>query len=234
MTILLLDTSGPVAGAAVVRDGKLIGETNCESGRRHSTQAMLIVDSLLGFLGVALSHIDVFAAIAGPGSFTGIRIGVAAVAALAEAQGKPCFSLSATEALAAGAGSFDGLVCPLIDARPPRVYTALFRPGFPPERVTPDSQTTIDALLTELLARGERVLFAGDAVPVHAERIRATLSDQAVFAPPHLCTLRSGAACVLAYEKIRRGAELLDPAALRAIYLAPSQAEREEKERQTH
>ena len=229
MTILLLDTSGPVCGAAIVRDGKLIGETNCQSGRRHSVQAMPILDSLLFFSQMALSDMDVFAAVSGPGSFTGIRIGITTIAALAEAQEKPCLPLSATEALAAGAGCFEGLVCPLIDARSPRVYSALFRPGVPPLRVSQDRQTTVDAVLAELRPQKERVLFTGDAACLHSERIRSELPGRAEFVPEHLGFLRAGAACILAHEKTARGAALLDPSALRSIYLQPSQAEREEK-----
>ena len=231
MNILLLDTSGPVCGAAVVQHGKLTGEMNFLSGRKHSVQAMPILDSLLSYAGLELADIDVFSAVAGPGSFTGIRIGVAAIAGLAEAQGKPCFALGATEALAAGAGWFDGLVCPIIDARPPRVYTALFRPGVPPERLTPDRQTTTEELLNELQSRAGRVLFVGDAAKIHFERIRAELAGRAVNAPEHLSFLRAGAACVLASEKIQGGSDLVDPAMLRAVYLQPSQAERKEKER---
>ena len=231
MNILLLDTSGPVCGTAVVRDGELIGEINGLSGRRHSVQTMPIVDSLLSFLGLSLPEIDVFGAVVGPGSFTGIRIGIATAAALAEAEGKKCFPIAATQALAAGVGGFEGIVCPLIDARKPRIYTALFRAGFPPKRAAPDRQTTIDELLTELQEQGERVLFTGDAAEVHAESIKAALSGRGEIAPCPLRSLRAGTACALAFEEIARGAFTVDPANLRAVYLQPSQAEREESER---
>lgn len=231
MNVLLLDTSGPVCGAAIVRDGSLIGETECLSGRKHSAQAMPILDSLLSFTGMELSSIDVFAAVVGPGSFTGIRIGVTTISALAEAQGKLCLSLSATEVLAAGAGFFDGIICPLIDARTPRIYTSLFKQGVPPVRLIQDQQMTINDLLVTLNKRRERVLFTGDAAILHSELIKKDLTTRAEFAPEHLRILRAGAACVLAFEMLRRGFVPIDPALLRATYLQPSQAEREAAER---
>ena len=231
MTLLLLDTSGPVCGAAIVRDGRIAGEISCLSGRRHSVQAMRIVDELLENTGVARESVDAYAAVCGPGSFTGIRIGVAEIAAMAEAAGKPCAAVNALEALAAGAGAYEGLICPLIDARTPRVYTALFRARPDrPERLSEDRLTEIGDVIRELSGGRERVLFAGDGAYAHRAALREGLGNRALFAPEHLNGLRPGAACLLAAADAEAGG-LLDPSRLRPVYLQPTQAERDLKKR---
>ena len=108
MNILMIDTSGPACGVAIVRDGKRVYEAALESGMTHSQRLMPMVDAALNMAGMTAQDIDLFGAVVGPGSFTGVRIGVSTVKALAHAAGKPCVGVDALEALAMNAGDFDG------------------------------------------------------------------------------------------------------------------------------
>ena len=139
MNILCVDTSGPSAGVAVLRDGRLVFECSLIHGRTHSQCIMPMVEQGLAGAGLQAGDVDLFAAVVGPGSFTGVRIGVSTVKALAHATQRPCIGVDALEALAAGIQDFGGLICPILDARAQQVYGAVFRAGLPPVRVAEDA-----------------------------------------------------------------------------------------------
>ena len=229
MNILMIDTSGPACGVAVSRDGQIVCELQLTSGRTHSQRVMPMVDQALALCEMAVADIDLFGAVVGPGSFTGVRIGVSTVKALAHAAGKPCIGIDALEALAANAPYFDGVICPILDARRSQVYCAAFRfaAGELPERILPD-----DALpLTEFIARlpqHEKCLFLGDGLNVHFPAIRALMGDRAIAAPAPMAFIRPAAACYLA-EK--RQDEAVEPMLLKPLYLRAPQAERERSAR---
>ena len=125
-TVLTIDTSGPVAGCAVLRGGRIVHLVAMNHGLTHSETIMPAVDAALEGAGLRCGDVDVFAAVAGPGSFTGVRIGVCAAKGLAHAVGKPCAAVHALEALAMNFYGFDGLCCPILDARRGQVYCAAF------------------------------------------------------------------------------------------------------------
>ena len=125
-TVLAIDTSGPVAGCAVLKAGRIVHLTAMNHGLTHSETIMPAVDAALEGAGLRCGDVDVFAAVAGPGSFTGVRIGVCAAKGLAHAVGKPCVAVHALEALAMNFYGFDGLCCPILDARRGQVYCAAF------------------------------------------------------------------------------------------------------------
>lgn len=230
MNILALDTSGPCAGVALMENGVITHEITACHGLTHSQTAMPMLDQALSAASLLPGDIDLFAAVAGPGSFTGVRIGVCAVKGLAHACGKKAIAIDALEALAAGVFGFPGLICPILDARRSQVYCAAFRytSGMAlPERVMPD-----DALpLTEFIARlpkDEVCLFSGDGLKVHFPAIRALMGERAVAAPPQSAFIRPSAACMLA-ERYADKAE--DAMLLKPIYLRAPQAERERSAR---
>lgn len=227
-TVLAVDTSGPVAGCAVLRDGKVVHMTVMNHGLTHSETIMPAVDAALEAAGLRCGDVDVFAAVAGPGSFTGVRIGVCAVKGLAHAAGKPCAAVHALEALAMNFYGFDGLCCPILDARRGQVYCAAFdmRDGMP-VRVLDDAAQPLDEFLARLPG-GRRLAFVGDGVPVHADAVRSALGDRALIAPENLRDLRPDAAAILAAA---RPDAWLPAAALRPIYLRAPQAVRERKRR---
>lgn len=231
MKILAIDTSGPACSVALSADGKLLGEIVMNSALTHSETVMPAVDAILSREGIGCGEIDRFAAVAGPGSFTGVRIGVCAVKALAHASGKPCVRVNALEALAVGAWGAGDVVCPILDARRDQVYCAAFEytGGRMPDRILPDAAIPLSELLS-LLPKDRNILFTGDGVAVYEETISRALGSRARFMPVHARVLRASSALMIAEAD---DVPLLSPAALSPIYLRAPQAERERSERIT-
>ena len=213
MNILAIDTSGPVAGCAVLTNGRVIHSIALNHGLTHSESIMPAVDEAMSGSGLTCADIDVFAAVAGPGSFTGVRIGVCAAKGFAHAVNKPCVAIHALEALAMNFYGFDGLV---FDTSK----------GFP-ERVMEDDAIALSELL-EKLPEGKRIMFCGDGLGVHAKKIVETLGERAMIAPPNLRDLRPDAVCALAERKTD---EWVRAHELRPVYLRAPQAERERNAR---
>lgn len=228
MKILAIDTSGPVAGCAVMADGRIVHSIAMNHGLTHSESVMPAVEAVMDASGLTCADIDVFAAVAGPGSFTGVRIGVCAAKGFAHAADKPCVAVHALEALAMNFYGFDGLVCPILDARRSQVYCALFdtKDGWP-VRVMEDDAVALSALL-EKLPEGRKIMFCGDGLGVHAKAIADTLGERAVIAPANLRDLRADAVCALA-EHHRE--DWVRAHELRPVYLRAPQAERERNAR---
>lgn len=226
MNLLCIDTSGPVCGAAVIRDGVVAYEASAVNKLTHSVNLMPMVQEALLRSGLTVPDVDVYAAVTGPGSFTGVRIGVSTVKGLAHGAGKPCVGVDALEALAASICAADGLICPLQDARAGQVYAAAFRPGLPPVRVLPDMAEKLDVFLDRALAMaGDKpLLFTGDGVKPNRAAIEARLGDRAVFPPAQHSFLRPAAAAMLAWEKREQAVDYLT---LMPMYLRAPQAERE-------
>ena len=223
MNVLAIDTSGPVAGCAVLQEGRVAHLTAMNQGLTHSETLMPAVDEALSACGMTCGDIDVFAAVAGPGSFTGVRIGVCAAKGLAHAAGKPCAAVDALEALAMNFCGFDGLCCPILDARRGQVYCAAFdMRGGMPRRVLADDALALEDFLSRLPGGG-RLAFVGDGVPAHGAAVRAALGERAFIAPANLRDLRADAAALLAAEHPEQWVEAR---LLRPIYLRAPQAER--------
>jgi len=224
LNILALDTSGPVAGCAVMKGGKIVYTVSMRLGLTHSETILPAVDRALSASGLACADIDLFAAVAGPGSFTGVRIGVCMAKGFAHAVGGRCCAVNALEALAMNACGFDGLACPILDARRGQVYCAAFdMSSGEPVRALPDAALALGEFLGRLPS-GRRLAFLGDGVSLHADAIRAALGARAAVLPPNLSDLRADAACVLAQ---RRPESWVEPARLLPYYLRQPQAERE-------
>ena len=227
MNIVGIDTSGPAASCAVTADGAVKELIAMNRGLTHSETIMPALDQVMSAAGLRCDQVDCFAAVAGPGSFTGVRIGVCAAKGLAHAWNKPCARIDALEALAMNYQGFDGLACPILDARRGQVYCAAFdmKNGLP-ERVLPDGAMELAAFL-EQLPGDRRLVFLGDGLRVHEARIREMLPD-AVIAPANMRDLRADAACLLAEA---RPEEWMEPKMLTPIYLRAPQAERERAKR---
>ena len=148
MKILVIDTSGPVCGTAVMDEERVYCEFTAQNRNTHSASLMPMVESALEAAGNSLAGLDAVAAVTGPGSFTGVRIGIATAKGLAHGSGLPCIPVDALEALNASAGSFDGVVCPIQDARAGQVYGAAFQGE---ERLTAEAmalQATVQSRMT--------------------------------------------------------------------------------------
>ena len=230
MNILAVDTSGPVAGVALMQDGVITHEITAQHGLTHSQTSMPMVDDVLSAAALKAQDIDLFAAVVGPGSFTGVRIGVCAVKGLAYAWEKPVVPVDSLEALAVGAFGFDGVICPILDARRGQVYCAAFRfrEGDLPERLMPDQAIALTDFLTQL-PTGDRLLFLGDGLRVHYPKAREILGERAVAAPAPAACLRAASACWIAQK---RQDQAVDGRALEPLYLRASQAERERAEKE--
>ena len=222
MKILTIDTSGPVCGAAVMDEQKVYSEFTAQNKNTHSASLMPMIEAALSAAGTGIGDLDAVAAVTGPGSFTGVRIGVATAKGLAHGAGLPCIPVDALEALAASAGDFDGIVYPIQDARAGQVYGAAFCRG---ERLTGDAPMKLEEYLDTAESLGEHFLFIGDGVPVHREAISLKLGGRAVFAPPFRCFLRPSAAGWIALNH----GEKTDYLGLQATYLRPPNAQKNKK-----
>ena len=231
MNILMIDTSGPACGVAIARDGQIVCDMQVVSGRTHSQRVMPMADTALALSDLTVSDIDVFGAVVGPGSFTGVRIGVSSVKALAHAADRPCVGVDALHALAANIQAFDGVVCPILDARAQQVYGAMFRAGEEPQRLCEDVAEPLTAFLDRVEATGQRALFLGDGVAAMRGAIEARLGARAQFAAPQHMNLRAGCACAIVMELVARG-EATDYMHLLPLYLRAPQAERERAARE--
>ena len=223
MLILAVDTTTPSGSVALAEDGALLGEASLESAATHSARLLRSVDFLLGAHGLGIQDVGAFAVAAGPGSFTGIRIGVGAVKSLAFASGRPVAPVSTLAALAAKLeGGPEALVCPILDAKKGEIYAALFEagPGGLAE-IVPQGAYEPAAFLARLPA-GRPVAFIGGGLDACRGAVRERLGEAARF------PARSR---FVAAEVARLGAALLaagrgvEAASLEPIYYRRSQAE---------
>lgn len=214
MNILAISTSGKAASAALIRDGAVIKSALSDNGLTHSETIMPLVDSLFEYPH-ALSEIDAFAADVGPGSFTGVRIGVCVINAMATALHKPVIEVSSLEALALAADS-SGLVCPLLDARNGNGYAALYQNG---GEVIPPSAVVVEEFLSRLPTGA---LFTGDGAAVYRQGIRVAVPG-ARFARDDLHLLTADMLASPATKKLIQGLAVEEA---RPLYLRPTQAER--------
>jgi tRNA threonylcarbamoyladenosine biosynthesis protein TsaB len=228
LLILAVDTSTTVGGVSLLRDGELMTEQIMNVRRTHSERLMSSVEAALSATGCSPQDLDCVAACIGPGSFTGVRIGVAAAKALAWAVGVPAIGVPGPDALAYGrTGDADDQIWALIDARHGRCYTAAFKPsraGRAGERMTPYSLQRLDSILLEAGKSRGRCIFVGDGAAMHREAILSGLGDQAVIPPDALLVLRPAQVGLVAAELISSGEEG-DPATMVPMYLRESEAE---------
>ena len=220
MNVLAIDTSGPVCGVAICRAGTVAFEESVVNKQTHSVNLMSMVDAALSRTGMELRAMDRLAVVVGPGSFTGVRIGVSTVKGLSHGCGVPCVAIDALEAMAAGIPLFDGVVCPIQDARAGQVYGAAFIHG---QRMLPDEPLKLEDYVEKLRPLGSRFCFLGDGMPVHCARLTELLGDQAVFAPANAAFLRPASVALLASDPHR---EELGYLTLMPLYLRAPQAER--------
>lgn len=239
MKILALESSAAAASAAVCEDEALIAHSLQRTGLTHSATLMPMLEALLKNAGLTLAQIDLFAVAAGPGSFTGLRIGVSALKGLAWAEGKPCAACSTLESMSwqiahMGVGRDEGIspyeLCPVMDARRSKVYNARFiAADGVPARLTPDRAISLEELSQEVKNSGRPQILVGDGAQLCYNAFRER-GIPARVAPPHLQYQTAWGVARCALELARRG-ELTSAAALCPDYHRLSQAERERLER---
>ena len=228
MKILALDSTADVCTAAICDDKKLVAEMTVNTGNTHSQTLLPVVEQILKISGNDINDIDVFACSTGPGSFTGVRIGVATVKGIAYGKSKPCISVSTLDALAFNLIGYEGIICPVMNARRNQVYNALFEcTDGKLKRLCPDRAISIEELDRELSLVDKPVYLCGDGYSITEIGFKLT---KICFVPERqrLQSAYSVARCAL--EKYISG-DTLNDAELVPIYLRPSQAERERNEK---
>ncbi len=226
MLILAFESTAKAASCALLRDGKLVSQYTQCSGLTHSRTLLPMGEDMLKNAELKLADVDLLAVAHGPGSFTGVRIGVSMVKGLAWASDKPCVGVSTLEAMAWHGLAAGGLVCPVMDARRSQVYNALFRiVDGSPRRLTEDRPIALEELAEELRAYNERVFLVGDG----AELSFRALTEKGLpcsLAPENLRMQSAWGVAMAAMDKTPGTADDLLP-----VYLRLSQAERERQER---
>ena len=226
MLILALESSAKAASAALVRDGHLVAQASQCSGLTHSRTLLPMAEDLLKNAELKLADVDLFAVAQGPGSFTGVRIGVSTVKGLSWASGKPCTGVSTLEAMAWHGLAAGGLVCPVMDARRGQVYNALFeiRDGRPC-RLREDRAISLEGWAGDARRFAAPLFLVGDGTALTQAYFSAHGLDCRA-APENLLWQSAWGVAMAALDKKAGSADELLP-----VYLRLSQAERERQER---
>ena len=228
MKILALDSSAAVCTAALCENEKLICEITVNTGNTHSQTLLPVIEQILRLTDIKVDDIDLFACSVGPGSFTGVRIGVATVKGLAFDKDKSCVGVSTLDALAQNIAMFDGILCPVMDARRDHVYNALYEcSGGVITRLCPDRLISVGELDAELSSLGKKIYLSGDGYGIcEAEFVKTKIE----YVPERLRLENGYSTAMCALKKYKNG-EYTSDFELSPVYLRPSQAERERNEK---
>ncbi|HHV25699.1 MAG TPA: tRNA (adenosine(37)-N6)-threonylcarbamoyltransferase complex dimerization subunit type 1 TsaB [Tissierellia bacterium] len=230
MKVLAIDTSSVVATCAVLDEEKLLGEYTLNQDMTHSERLIPMVKTLMDSLKLKPENIDLFAGSVGPGSFTGLRIGLATIKGLAHVVDKSVIGISTLEALAFNV-PFDGIVIPIMDARRDRVYTGIYRwENGKLINIMKPTILNINELLDIVDSKYEKVLFNGDGTLVFKDRIDEKLKDKALYAPISLNMAKASSIGELALLKWEEGSQE-NYFNLSPDYLRESQAQRQLNEK---
>ena len=231
MLILAFETSAKAASVALTENGKLLGESYQNTGLTHSQTLMVMAEDALKQCGKSAADVDAVAVAEGPGSFTGVRIGVAAAKGFAWGKEIPCYGISTLEAMAESLGAFDGYVCPCMDARRSQVYNALFLAEMGKlTRVAEDRAIALADLKEELKNVEKPVFLVGDGANLCYNTLKEDVPNL-VLPPEHRIHQRAVGVAILAQRMADAG---IAPSGgeLTPNYLRLSQAEREKLERE--
>lgn len=225
MYLLAFDSSAKACSAALLKDGSLLGEAYLNNGITHSCTLLCMADDILKNSCLQPEEIDAVAVSAGPGSFTGIRIGMAAAKGIAWGREIPCYGVSTPEAMAFSASFREGIVCACMDARRDQVYNALFRcaDGLP-VRLCEDRAISVEELKKELISLSEPVFLVGDGAELVWRALNGTV-PRLTLAPEPVRHQRASGVAAIAYRSYLSG-DRPSAALLTPNYIRPSQAER--------
>ena len=230
MLILAFETSAKAASVALTENGKLLGECYQNTGLTHSQTLMVMAEDLLKQCSKTVADLEAVAVAEGPGSFTGVRIGVAAAKGLAWGAELPCYGVSTLEAMAVSLGAWQGYICPCMDARRNQVYNALFYVNCGKlERIREDRAIALSELGAELKDLHEPIFLVGDGSNLTHKTLGEEIPNL-ILPPEHRMHQRAVGVALLAEAKAE-ACEPGDAAALTPNYLRLSQAERERAER---
>lgn len=229
MKILSIDTSAAICAVALCEDERLIAEICLDTGNTHSETLLPAIEKILTESGTSPDSLDLLACTTGPGSFTGVRIGVATLKGLAFDKDIACVGVSSLEALAKNLCDLDGIICPVMDARRDHVYNALFKcENGDIVRLCEDRLISISELDSELSALASPIYLVGDAYDLCTKKF--SLSTVCITTEDKR-SARGLSVALCALEAYRRG-EALSDLEIAPVYLRPSQAERERLEKE--
>lgn len=225
MIILGIDTTSSAASVALLDDDKLIGEYISNAKLTHLQKLMPMMDHLLSNCEISFQDIEMIGVSKGPGSFTGIRIGVSAAKALAQAGNIPVIGVPTLKALSYNIPLYSGIVCPILDARRHQVYGAAFQwgKGDCNEIIKADAYGMKE--LTDKLNGFDNIMFLGDGVPVYKGDITEALGEAATFAPQYIAMQKASSVAQLAFKMAEQG-NLQNYYEMKPEYLRKSEAER--------
>lgn len=229
MIVLSMDSSSLVTTVALLNDEHILGEYTINFKREHSVILMEKVEELLNDCGIDIDQVDGFVVSKGPGSFTGLRIGMATVKGLSMGSNKPYVSVSSLDALAYSLISFDGIICPIMDALRDSVFTCLYKNvNGELTKLTDYSALSLEELSSLLNEKGEKVIFTGDGLSKHKDYLKSNVNN-VNFAPNHLSLIKASSLGELGMIALKNGT--FDDINSAPLYLKKPQAERELEQR---
>ena len=231
MKILGIDTSSMAASVAVIEDNKLICEYTINTKKTHSQKLMPMIENMLGLSDLNVREIDAIAVCEGPGSFTGLRIGMSTAKAIAHVNDIPVIGVNSLEALAANMNLCDKKICSILDAQRNQVYTGRYQyEGTKLVEIKEIGIQQIDELLEELAQSGEQWILVGEAVYKYEDKIRE-ISNIEIPAASNNVT-KAGSLCSVAKVKFDEGKDIFDCYTVNPLYIRKSQAEEQYEEKQ--
>lgn len=226
MKILAIDTSGQNCSVAIIDEEKVICDFNLSIGTTHSETLLPMIDEVCKTSKIDLSEVDILACGIGPGSFTGLRIGIATIKGFALAQNKNVIGVPTLDALAYNIANFDGLICSVLDARNNNVYAGIYKYENDKVILQDDYITeNLDTLIDILKVKNEKVMFVGDGAVSFKEKLKEALNEKALFAPLHLNNQLSSSVAKAALDRALVN-DFDNSDTLNPMYLKKSQAER--------
>jgi tRNA threonylcarbamoyladenosine biosynthesis protein TsaB len=227
MKILAIDTSTRMGSIALVEGPLLKAQHILNIRATHNQRLLPGIERILADAGWSLNDLDGFAVSLGPGSFTGLRIGLSIVKGLAWATGKPLAGVPTLDALAVNVSLVSHKICPILDARKGEIYTALYRQG---DEAIPQRLTSYMAVKPEELVAliSEATVIIGDGLLSYGDYLKRELGNRLVLAPPHLNVIHASSVAWLGWHRLRSG-ESEDVSRCAPLYVRPSEAELKRK-----
>ena len=229
MIVLSVDSSSLVTTVALLRDEHVLGEYVLNFKREHSVILMEKIEMLLKDCEIDIDEVDGFVVSKGPGSFTGLRIGMATIKGLSMGSNKPYVSVSSLDGLANSLINFDGIICPIMDALRDSVFTCLYKNiDGKLTKISDYCALSLDELATLLNEKGENVIFTGDGVSKNKEFLEKNINN-VYFAPDHLSIIRASSLAEIGMAMLKEG--ICDDINSAPLYLKKPQAVREGEQR---
>lgn len=225
MKILSLETSSNNCSIAIIDENHIIADFNLNIGTTHSQNLLPMIDNIINFSNMALEDIDVFACSIGPGSFTGLRIGISTIKGFAISLNKPVIGIPSLVGLAYNIPYFDGIICSILDAKNDNIYAAIFEYKNRPVMMGNYISAEFNSLIEILEKNDRKIIFIGDGVEVYKNKLIEIFGNRALFVPHHLNIQSAKSIAKAALDKAFLN-EYDDYDSINPLYLKKSQAER--------